>query len=116
MVDKDTANLAKAIVVWAFRNAPIEDIHAGISPQSKTGDFTDVYVHDAEGNEIPWVKVSHITDTEMKKIMKFAVDRIHLFLKNPSDQKVIEDLEFSSMYTRKWDDPEEIIEPNFTNE
>lgn len=37
----------------ALRNTMIEDLHAGITPDSQTGDYTDVVVRSPYG-EIPW--------------------------------------------------------------
>ncbi len=50
----EKTELAKAIVVYAFRNGPLEDIHAGRGAVSHTGDDSDVFVVDADGNKIPW--------------------------------------------------------------
>ena len=44
----------------AFRNGPIEDIHAGIDCRTSAGKE----------------KYSHITEGEMKSIMKNAVDKV----------------------------------------
>lgn len=54
------AREAKAIVALAFRNGPIEHVHAGRTCPTSTGH---------EG-------YSRITDDEMKAIMKNAVDRV----------------------------------------
>lgn len=34
--------LAKYLVLKCFRNSVLEDLHAGIIPDSKSGDYTDV--------------------------------------------------------------------------
>jgi hypothetical protein len=52
------AREAKAIVALAFRNGPIEDVHAGKSCPTCDGK----------------AGYSHITDGEMLRIMKSAVD------------------------------------------
>jgi hypothetical protein len=57
VIDPDLAKAAKSIVADAFRNGPIEHIHAGIDCPT------------CEGKE----KYSHITEAEMKSIMKNAV-------------------------------------------
>jgi DNA-binding PadR family transcriptional regulator len=65
------ARMTKLVVQNAFRNR-LEEIHTGISPSSKTGDYTDVIVVTPYG-EIPWLprregeqKLSRISDEEMK--------------------------------------------------
>jgi len=56
--------LSKVSVLNSFRNGPLEDIHAGASPSSKTGDYSDVKVVSPFG-EIPWMELSRISQEEM---------------------------------------------------
>ncbi len=58
--------LLTEIMVGTARNS-LENIHAGISPSSKTGDFSDVKVVTPYG-EIPWNKLSRISNKEMGQI------------------------------------------------
>jgi len=44
--------LAKYLAQQCFRNTVLEDLHAGITPDSQTGDYTDVVVRSPYG-EIP---------------------------------------------------------------
>ena len=41
--------LAKLIVLECFRNSALEDLHAGISPSSAAGDYSDVLVNSRYG-------------------------------------------------------------------
>ena len=52
------------MMVGAARNSELENIHAGKSPISKTGDFSDVYIHTPD-RIIPWNEASRISDKEM---------------------------------------------------
>jgi hypothetical protein len=72
--------LAKLIVEQGFRNR-LEDIHAGTFPSSKSGDCTDIKVVSPYG-EIPWNRLGRISDEEMKRINKGAVDYVYNFLGN----------------------------------
>ena len=45
--------LAKYLAQQCFRNTVLEDLHAGITPDSQTGDYTDVVARSRYG-EIPW--------------------------------------------------------------
>ena len=57
---------AVALAETAVRNnTPLEDLHAGTFPSSKTGDYSDVRVVTPYG-EIPWNAVSRLSDEEMK--------------------------------------------------
>ena len=62
-IDQELAKEAKAIVVLAFRNGPIESIHSGKSCPT---------CHGKAG-------YSRITNAEMKLIMKNAVDHVYKF-------------------------------------
>ena len=43
-IDEPMAALAKALAVTCVRNTFLEDLHAGITPSSRTGDHADVTV------------------------------------------------------------------------
>ena len=64
------ASISKSMAVMYVRNKLLEDIHAGIEPVSRTGEFTDVMVIDAEDRRIPWPEVSRIGDEEMGRLMR----------------------------------------------
>ena len=99
--------LAKAIVAYCFRNTNIEDIHSGVSSVSKTGDFSDVFVVDADGKRIPWSDVSRISQAEMKELMQTAVNRVYEVLEHEGDAEFEEKvLNYSLSFTQGWDEPE----------
>lgn len=58
--------LAKHMVLHCFRNSMLEDLHAGISPSSAVGDYSDVTVSSPYG-VIPWPEVSRLNDEEMER-------------------------------------------------
>jgi hypothetical protein len=85
------AREAKALVALAFRNGPIENVHAGkVCPT-------------CDGNP----EYSRITQDEMRLIMKAAVDRMYTFLLlKESDKAAYEAvLSFGERYTAAWDEP-----------
>jgi hypothetical protein len=87
------AREAKAIVALDFRNGPIEDVHAGkLCPT-------------CAGNP----EYSHITQQEMKQIMKNALDRVYrlLSLKENDPGKYEATINFGSKYAVAWDNPAE---------
>jgi hypothetical protein len=91
-LDPDLAMEAKALVALAFRNGPIEDLHAGRQCQECNGK----------------ADVSHISDDEMKAIMKSAVDALYgLLWKRDHDRRDYqESLAPGRRFTLHWDDPE----------
>lgn len=82
--EKVARRLALALVEQCVRNTGIEDIHAGIAPASLAGDYSDVIVVTPFG-EIPWTKVSRISDDEMKALMIEIVNKVFTFLTHMDD-------------------------------
>jgi len=89
--DTELATEAKIIVALAFRNGPIEDVHAGKECPHCAGK----------------PEFSHITQDEMKNITKQAVDALYklLWLKQNDPEKYARTLEYGERSTRWWDDP-----------
>jgi hypothetical protein len=85
------AREAKALVALAFRNGPIENVHAGKNCPTCHGK----------------AEYSHITQAEMRRIMKAAVNRVYTFLVlKDRDPKAYEALlSFGERYTAAWDEP-----------
>jgi len=78
--------LAKYIVHRCFRNSVLEDLHAGIAPDSKAGDYSDVLVSTPFG-EIPWPKLSRFDDEEMKTLMIDVVQKTYEFIQGLFDEE-----------------------------
>jgi hypothetical protein len=91
-VDPILAKEAKSIIALAVRNGPIEDLHAGVNCPRCAG---------KQG-------YSHLTNDEMKLIMKSAVNRMYklLWLKTHAPAKYQIQVEFGAAYTTNWDEPE----------
>ena len=91
-LDRDLAMEAKALVALAFRNGPIEDLHAGRQCATCNGR----------------ADVSHISDDEMKAIMKSAVDALYrlLWKRDHAPRDYQESLALGRRFTLHWDDPE----------
>jgi hypothetical protein len=68
--------LAKYLAQQCFRNTMLEDLHAGITPDSETGDYSDVVVRSPYG-EIPWPQLSRLSDEEMKALMIEVVNKTY---------------------------------------
>jgi len=106
-LDKSLAAvLAKAITAICVRNGFLEDLHSGTTPSSKTGDYTDVKVVTPYG-EIPWDKVSRISDAEMKRLMKGIVNQVYTYLCRKDDPEFVQSfLAMGMQYAARWDEPE----------
>ena len=92
--DQQLAREAKAIVALAFRNGPIENVHAGKPCPTCNG--------------AP--EYSRITDDEMKAIMKSAVDRVYTLLRltKADPEGYARQIAFGTRYVARWDEPEEL--------
>lgn len=92
-MDEAIAREAKAIVVLAFRNGPIESLHAGrVCPSCK--------------RELGY---SRISDDQMKGIMKNAVDHVYrlLWMRVHAHAKYEHQIDAGERLTRFWDTPTE---------
>jgi hypothetical protein len=90
-LDPELASEAKALVALAFRNGPIENLHAGRPCPACSG--------------LP--EISHITDDEMKILMKAAVNALYrlLWKREHDPRSYDEDLALGRRYISHWDDP-----------
>ena len=99
------AALAKSIAALCVRNTFLEDLHSGTTPSSKTGDYSDVKVVTPFG-EIPWRKLSRVSDAEMKRLMKEVVDKLFTFLRRQGDPAFLGAfLRLGDLYAARWDEP-----------
>jgi hypothetical protein len=91
-IDPHLAIEAKAITALAFRSGPIEDIHAGKACAACAGKS----------------EISHISDDEMKRMMKAAVNAVYrlLWQRDHDPEAYLKSLTLGERYTHQWDDPE----------
>jgi len=100
------AKLAKTMAMLCVRNTHLESIHAGKVPITRTGDWSDVTVVDADGNRIPWTEVSHINDDEMRDLMRDVVNRLYTFHLCADEPGLQAEIERWMSVASKWDAPE----------
>ena len=79
LTDDEKALFTLALVEQCVRNTGLEDLHAGVVPDSATGDFSDVKVVTPYG-EIPWTGLSRISDEEMEALMIEVTNKVFTFL------------------------------------
>ena len=109
--EKSTSEFAKIMTAACVRRGYLEKLHSGITPVTKTGDYSDVKVIDADGREIPWNQVSRINQDEMKTLLIGVVNRIHTFLSRTflcsfGDREFNQALERAALpWTNTWDEP-----------
>lgn len=100
--------LAKLMALRCFRNTKLENLHAGVFPDSSTGDYSDVKVVSPFG-EIEWPRLARFDDNEMRALMIDVVNCCDRFLKELLDPAtgaaIIERLKAQDELPR-WNDPE----------
>ena len=101
--------LAKYLALQCFRNSSLEDLHAGITPSSETGDYSDVVVRTPFG-EIPWNQLSRFGDAEMKTLMIDVVTRTYEIIRclfgEGGGGMILRELAKQDLVS-KWEDPKE---------
>lgn len=90
-LDQKLAREAQSIVALAFRNGPIEDVHSGMECPACSGK----------------AEYSRITQAEMKRIMKHAVDKLYalLWIREHSPSVYDHVVRAGNRYTHAWDLP-----------
>ena len=104
--ERIAAHLGKTMAMMCVRNTMLEDIHAGLTPVTRTGDYSDVVVIDADGREIPWPEVSHFDDDAMRDVMRQVVNRLYSFQLLAGDPGFQKWMARWETVARKWDEPE----------
>ena len=109
--EKLQSEFAKIITAACVRRGFLEKLHAGTTPVTRTGDYSDVKVIDGDGREIPWNQVSHINQDEMRTLITGVVNRIHTFLArslfSPTEDKAfMQAVDRAAIpWTKTWDEP-----------
>ena len=106
------SEFAKTMAAACVRRGYLEKLHSGVTPVSRSGDYSDVKVIDAEGREIPWNEVSRINQDEMRTLMIGVVNRIHTFLARTlfsakEDTTFHQAIDRAAVpWTKAWDEPQ----------
>lgn len=104
--ERIAASLAKVMAMMCVRNTGLEALHAGTVPVTETGDYSDVFVLDAEGRRIPWAEVSHLDDDQMRDLMREIVNRLYTFHVSCDDPEFLRLADQWMTVAGKWDEPE----------
>lgn len=100
------AKLAKTMAMLCVRNTHLETLHAGKTPETKVGDWSDVTVVDAHGQHIAWTDVSRISDKEMRDLMRDIVNRLYTFHLCADEPGLKAETEKWMAVSGRWDEPE----------
>ena len=106
--------IIKTMVLVCLRNTKLEDIHAGLVPVTKTGDYSDVTVIEGDGRRLPWNDASHFDDDVMRDLMRQIVDRVYTFRVKGEDPAFLKVVDRWSRVAASWDAPR--LDPVLLNE
>ncbi len=104
--ERIAASLAKIMAMMCVRNTGLETLHAGVVPVTRTGDYSDVFILDAEGRKIHWAEASHLDDDQIRDLMRQIVNRLYTFHVSCDDPGFLELAERWMAVAGKWDEPE----------
>ena len=82
MARRGAGSLAKLLALMCVENSKLEQYRLGLSPVTRTGDYSDVMVVDADGRHIPWRRVARLDTDEMRETMRDIVDKLYTCLMN----------------------------------
>lgn len=114
MLDERTLmNLAVSIVANCMTSgSTMKMLNAGKEVASKTGDYSDVTIIDAEGNKSTWAETAKILHKDMDAIKKDVTDHIYTFLTNMGNELYLDDfLDRGKRNSINWEEPE-LITPD----
>lgn len=103
--ERIAARLAKLMAMICVRNTGIEELHAGTVPVTHTGDYSDVFITDADGRQIPWPDASHLDDNQMQSLMRQIVNRLYTFHIKAEDTGFRDHLDRWLAVAERWDEP-----------
>ena len=104
--ERIAALLAKLMAMICVRNTGIEELHAGTVPVTHTGDYSDVFITDADGRQFPWFDASHLDDDQMRSLMRQIVDRLYTFHLKADDPGFRDYLDRWLAVADRWDEPQ----------
>ena len=82
MALRGTGGTARMMGLLCVADSKLGEFGEGQRPVTRTGDYSDVVVVDADGRIIPWQRVARLDRTEMDRTMREIVDRLYTFLRN----------------------------------
>ena len=107
MALRGTAGTAKTMGLMCVADSKLGEFGAGQRPVTRTGDYSDVVVVDADGRIIPWQRVARLDAAEMDRTMREIVDRLYTFLRNLEAAELAALRDHRRDETSQWDRPRE---------
>ncbi|MDE0103317.1 MAG: hypothetical protein OXN89_13140 [Bryobacterales bacterium] len=107
MARRGTASMAKMMGLMCVADSKLGKLTEGQSPITRTGDYSDVVVVDADGQIIPWQRVARFDATEMDGTMREIVNKLYTFLWNFEEPELAALRDHRQGETSEWASPRE---------
>ena len=107
MARRGTAGMAKMMGLMCVADSRLGKLAEGQSPVTRTGDYSDVVVVDADGRIIPWQRAARLDDTEMGQAIREIVDKLYTFLWNMEEPELAALRDHRRDETSDWAGPRE---------
>ena len=101
--------MAKAVTFMCLKNLMRNPYVAGKEPVSPSGDFTDVFITDGQGNQIAWSECCRLSRDEREGIRTEIICGIYDFLLNIENDKYGEAMKEAYLHAVDWKGPESRI-------
>ena len=79
MSRRGATSTANMMALTCVADSKLGKFGEGRSPVTRTGDYSDVMVVDADGRLIPWQRVARLDADEMRATMREIADRLYTF-------------------------------------
>ena len=108
MVRRGAASMAKSMGLMCVADSGLGKLTEGQCPVTRTGDYSDVVVVDADGRIIPWQRVACFDAKEMRRTRREIVDiAVHLLLQTWRETGWRCCAIIAKRRTSEWDSPKE---------
>ena len=101
------SGIAKLMALMCFEDSRLGRLKEGLGPVTRTGDYSDVVVVDADGRIIPWQRVARLDAEEMRRTRREIVDRLYTYLRNIESPELLALGGHRREETSEWDRPRE---------
>ncbi len=80
--------MAKSMGLMCVADSQLGKLTEGQCPVTRTGDYSDVVVVDADGRIIPWRRVARFDAKEMRRTRHEVVDKLYTLLLNMEETEL----------------------------
>ena len=104
---RGASGMAKLMVLMCFEDSRLGRLKEGLAPVTRTGDYSDVVVVDADGRIIPWQRVARLDADEMRRTRREIVDRLYTCFRHIESPEMLALGGHRREETSEWDRPRE---------